>query len=161
MVVNHGKVLTMDWDYVRRDIEMVVLEGNRYGAITKVILETDYLDHSETIAQLCSVCEASGAHFVKTSTGFGFIKTPEGFFSYQGATEENIKLMRSVCSPAVGVKASGGVRDLQAVEKFLDLGCARIGTSSTQAIMAEFLKRSGGEPVKSGAENALAELNEY
>ncbi len=156
MVVNLGKVFSGDWDYVRSDIAIVVAEGKRHGALTKVILETDYLDDPKLISELCRVSELANADYVKTSTGFGFVKNSAGTYSYEGATEDNLRLMRSVCSAAVGVKASGGVRDLKAVERCLDLGCARVGTTSTALILDEFLRRAEGEGNPLPTDNRVA-----
>ena len=144
MVVNIGKVFSSDWDYVRTDIATVVTEAKKHGALTKVIFETDYLQDAETKAQLCRISEEAGAAFVKTSTGFGFVKNSDGHFATQGAIEADLNLMRSICSSAVGVKASGGVRDLDTAVRWLALGCTRIGTSSTAAILEDYLRRTSG-----------------
>ncbi len=74
MVVNVGKVLSGDWSYVERDIRAVVDAARKGGAITKVIFETGLLPDDDTKIHLCQLSEAAGAAFVKTSTGFGFIK---------------------------------------------------------------------------------------
>ena len=69
------------------------------GAITKVIFETGLLPNDEVKIRLCKISEAAGAAFVKTSTGFGFVKAPDGAMAATGATEHDIQLMRATCSP--------------------------------------------------------------
>ena len=142
MVANVGKVLGGDWKYVARDIKAVVSEAHKHGAIVKVIFENDFLPDDATKIKLCKICEKAGADFVKTSTGYGFVKGADGKYSYQGATEHDIKLMRANCSPKVQVKAAGGVRDLDALIKVRDWGCARCGASATAAILDEYKKRA-------------------
>lgn len=136
MVVNIGKVIGQDWDYVREDIRAVVAEGHRAGAIVKVIFETDYVTAENDKRRLCEICSQVGADFVKTSTGFGFVKRPAGGYDYAGATAADIRLMREASAPAVGVKASGGVRDLKSAEEFIRLGATRLGTSASETIVA-------------------------
>jgi deoxyribose-phosphate aldolase len=136
MVVNLGKVLSADWRYVESDIWAVVDAARQAGAITKVIFETGLLPDDETKIRLCQVSEASGAAFVKTSTGFGFVKRSDGTTVATGATEHDLRLMREHCGPAVQVKASGGVRRYDDARRFVDLGATRLGTSSTKEIAA-------------------------
>ena len=131
MVMQIGPFLEGDEETVRKDIAQVVKEVEG-GAIVKVILETGLLT-KEQIVSACRLAEAAGAHFVKTSTGFG----------PGGATEENVRLMRKSVSESVGVKASGGIRDLQTAIRMLEAGAARIGTSSGVAIVSGL---QGGSP---------------
>lgn len=133
MVVNLGKVFAGDWDYVAQDIRAVVDAARANGAITKVIFETGLLDDAQKI-KLCELSEAAGAAFVKTSTGFGYVKANDGHMAGTGATEHDIALMRKHTSPAIAVKASGGVRSYADAKRFVELGATRLGTSSTQAI---------------------------
>jgi deoxyribose-phosphate aldolase len=135
MVVNIGKVLQGDWDYIRQELDAVVAVAHRRGALVKVIFETDYVTRDEDKRKLCELCEASGADYVKTSTGFGFVKQPSGDYNYHGATEHDIALMRKSCSERVGVKASGGVRDFAQAAAFQQLGATRLGTSASAAII--------------------------
>lgn len=135
MVINIGKALQGDWEYVRNDIASVVETGHKHGAIVKVIFETDYVSKNEDKLTLCKICEDVGADFVKTSTGFGFVKQATGGYGYMGATEDDVKLMRSACSDSVGVKASGGIRSYEDATKFRKLGAARLGTSASKAII--------------------------
>jgi deoxyribose-phosphate aldolase len=137
MVVNVGKVLSGDWAYVEADIRAVVEIAHSHGAITKVIFENDFLTGDEQKARLCQICERAGAEFVKTSTGYGFVKQPSGDYNYRGATEHDVRLMRQTCSPKVQVKAAGGVRTYADALKMRDLGCTRIGASATEAMIAE------------------------
>lgn len=152
MVVNVGKVLSGDWDFVAAEIGGVVNAAHATGAKVKVIFETDYLPEDEEKRRLCEVSETAGADWVKTSTGFGFVKGVGGHLISRGATEHDLKLMRSVCSEAVQVKASGGVRNLDALISVRDLGCTRCGTSSTEAILEEYRRReAGGEGAASAS----------
>jgi deoxyribose-phosphate aldolase len=136
MVVNLGKVLSSDWSYVEHDIRAVVEAARQGGAITKVIFETGLLPDDETKIRLCHLSEAAGAAFVKTSTGFGFVKRADGTMVATGATEHDVRLMRERCGPAVQVKASGGMRSYDDARRFADLGATRLGTSSTKEIAA-------------------------
>ncbi|HUW82937.1 MAG TPA: deoxyribose-phosphate aldolase [Phycisphaerae bacterium] len=142
MVINIGKALGGDWDYVGQDIKAVVDEAHKNGAIVKVIFENDFLPDDETKIGLCRLCEDAGADFVKTSTGFGFVKGPDGTYSYKGATEHDLRLMRAHCSQKVQVKAAGGVRDLDALMKVRDLGATRCGASATAALLDEYKRRA-------------------
>ena len=141
MVINVGKALSGDWEYVTADIRAVVEEAHKHGAIVKVIFENDYLPDDAIKTQLCQVCEAVGADYVKTSTGYGFVKGIDGKYSYQGATEHDLRLMRARCSQQVQIKAAGGVRDLDGLIKCRDLGCTRIGATATAAMMDEYHRR--------------------
>jgi deoxyribose-phosphate aldolase len=135
MVVNVGKVLSEDWAFVREDIGAVRDVTRRRGGLLKVIFETDFLPDDAHKITLCEVCSELNVDYVKTSTGFGFSKGTDGGYSYKGATEHDIALMRRHCVPSVGVKASGGVRSLADALKFVRLGATRLGTTSTHAIL--------------------------
>ena len=152
MVINVGKALSGDWDYVERDVKAVVDEAHRHGAKVKVIFENDYLtkgsaglDSDSLKRKLCQICEGAGADWVKTSTGFGFVKQPDGSYNYQGATEHDLALMRAACSPKVQVKAAGGVRDLDGLIRVRELGASRCGVSATAAILDEYRRREAVE----------------
>jgi deoxyribose-phosphate aldolase len=142
MVINIGKALSGDWDYVERDVRVVCDEAHSHGAIVKVIFENDFLPNDEIKMKLCQVCEKAGANYVKTSTGYGFVKQPDGQYNYKGATEHDLKLMRANTSPKVKVKAAGGVRDLDGLIKVRDLGADRCGASATVAMLGEYEKRA-------------------
>ncbi|MCA9238072.1 MAG: deoxyribose-phosphate aldolase [Planctomycetales bacterium] len=137
MVVNIGRVLAEDWQFVEDDIRAVVEAARAGGAITKVIFETGLLPTDELKIELCKCSERAGAAFVKTSTGFGMIKGDGGAMYSTGATDHDVSLMRANVSEKVGVKASGGIRSLADAQRFVELGATRLGASSTEAIAAE------------------------
>jgi len=137
MVINIGKALQEDWDYLEEEIKTVVETSHRYGAITKVIFETDFVTRDDHKIRLCEICSRVGAEYVKTSTGFGFVKGPDGKFSYTGATAHDLSLMRKHSAPEVKVKASGGVRTLTELLKYKELGISRCGATATVAMIEE------------------------
>jgi deoxyribose-phosphate aldolase len=148
MVINIGKALSGDWEYVEQDIRAVCKEAHEHGAKVKVILENDYLGEggaglggNEFKIKLCQIAERAGADWIKTSTGYGFVKGPDGKYSYKGATESDLRLMRENVSARVQVKAAGGVRDLDGLIKVHELGATRCGATSTAAMLDEFKRR--------------------
>jgi len=141
MVINIGKALQGDWDYIENEMKAVTDACHQNGAIVKVIFETDYVTKKEDIIQLCKISTKAEADFVKTSTGFGFIKGNDGKYSYTGATIPNLELMRKSVGPDVKVKAAGGVRTLDALLAVQKAGCSRCGATATKAIMEEAIKR--------------------
>lgn len=143
MVVNIGKVLQGDWNYVREEIKSIKEITRKHNAILKVIFENDYLTEDTFKIRLCEICSEVKAEFVKTSTGYGFVKGSEGKYSYTGATEHDLKLMRQHSAPQVQIKAAGGVRSLDDVLKVKSLGVTRIGASATASILEEARKRYG------------------
>lgn len=158
MVVNLGKALSGEWDYVERDIRVVCEEAHGRGARVKVIFENDYLgaggaglDSDDFKRKLCEVSERAGTDWVKTSTGYGFVKGADGRYGYQGATEHDLKLMRACCSPRVQVKAAGGVRDLDGLILVRDLGGSRCGATATAAMLEDYKKRAAAEQSGSAA----------
>lgn len=118
MVAALGRIKSGDWGYVTDDIRAVV--DAAAGAVVKVIIESAALTPDE-IVRACEAARDAGARYVKTSTGFH----PAG-----GATVEAVRLMRRVVGEALGVKASGGVRDCPSALRMLAAGASRIGTSS-------------------------------
>ena len=142
VVVNVGKVLSGDWDYVEQDLKAVVEESHAHGAIVKVIFENDFLPDDATKARLCELCERVEAEFVKTSTGYGFVKGEDGRYGYTGATDADLRLMRAHVSDKVQVKAAGGVRDLDDLVRVRDLGCSRVGATATAAMLDEYRRRT-------------------
>ncbi len=117
MVINIGKAKSSDFEYVEKEIaEIVKACGDK---TVKVIIETCYLTDEEKI-KACQTATKAGAKFVKTSTGFGT----------GGATLEDVKLMKANIAPTMEVKASGGVRSFEDLQKFVEAGATRIGTSS-------------------------------
>ncbi|WP_186184715.1 deoxyribose-phosphate aldolase [Burkholderia gladioli] len=131
MVVNLGALKSGRLDDVKADIAAV--QQACAAVPLKVILETGLLDETQKVA-VCEICRELGVAFVKTSTGFG----------HGGATLDDVRLMRRVVGPEMGVKASGGVRDRAAALAMIEAGATRLGTSSGVAIV------SGGENQGSG-----------
>lgn len=122
MVINIGRLKDKDYDYVREDIEAVVLASG--DKLVKVIIETCLLTDEEKV-KACELASVSGADFVKTSTGF----------SSGGATKEDIALMRKTVGENMGVKASGGVRTYEDAKTMIENGATRIGASASVAIV--------------------------
>ena len=145
MVINIGKALQEDWAYVEEEIKAITDISHKYGAITKVIFETDYITKDEHKIKLCEICSKVGADYVKTSTGFGFVKGQDGKFSYTGATAHDLALMRKHCAPEVKVKAAGGVRTLTELLKFKEIGISRCGATATAAMLEEAKSLFGEE----------------
>jgi len=127
MVINIGALKAGEDDVVRNDIQAVADVCRDKGVISKVILETCLLTNDEK-TRACRLCVAAGANFVKTSTGL----------STGGATVEDIALMSQIVKPhGLGVKASGGVRNLADAQKMIAAGATRIGTSGGVKIVQE------------------------
>jgi deoxyribose-phosphate aldolase len=143
MVINIGKALGGDWEYVEREIRSVTNICHQNKAIVKVIFETDYLTGTKDKIRLCEICTRCGADFVKTSTGYGFVKLPNGDFNYKGATLADVELMRKHSGPKVQVKCAGGVRTLDDLLKMKAAGATRSGATATEAMLSEAIKRFG------------------
>lgn len=124
MVMNVGALKSGDHAFVQHDIETVARTCHALGARLKVILETGLLSDPEKEAA-CRLAKAAGADYVKTSTGF----------SKGGATAADVALMRRVVGPVMGVKASGGVRDLAGAKSMIAAGATRIGASASVQIV--------------------------
>jgi deoxyribose-phosphate aldolase len=137
MVVNIGKVLSEDWSYVENEIKAVLDASHRNGAILKVIFENDFLPDDKFKIKLCEICSKLKVEFVKTSTGYGFVQGPDKTYSYKGATEHDVKLMRQHSVPSVQVKAAGGIRKLDDLLRVKALGVTRVGATATAAILDE------------------------
>jgi deoxyribose-phosphate aldolase len=159
MVINLGKALSGDWDYVERDVKAVCDEAHRRGAKVKVIFENDYLTQGgaglssdDFKKNLCQICERAGADWVKTSSGYGFVKQADGSYNYKGATEHDLALMRASVSSKVQVKAAGGVRDLDGLIRVRDLGSSRCGATATAAMLDEYRRREAAEKTGGKAE---------
>lgn len=125
MVLNISKLKSADHDYVRADIEEVV--QSTVGVEHKVILEICYLTHQEK-RTACHLVVEAGADYVKTSTGFGA----------EGATVEDVRLLKEVVAGRAKVKASGGIRDWKTTRAMLEAGADRIGTSAGLKITQEW-----------------------
>lgn len=133
MVLNVSALISGDYDLVRDDIAAVVQSAHAaasakgVSASVKVIFETSLLN-DELIVKACELTEAAGADYVKTSTGF----------SSEGATVHNVALMKKTVGDRLKIKSSGGVRTLEQLCDFMDLGVTRSGSSNTVAIFADF-----------------------
>lgn len=138
MVVNIGKVLSDDWNYVEDEIKNILDTCKKNNAALKVIFENDYLTEDKHKIKLCKICSKLEVEFVKTSTGYGFTKQPDGSYNYKGATEHDLKLMRKYSSKNVEVKAAGGVRTLEDTLKVRSWGVTRIGATATEKIINAF-----------------------
>lgn len=117
MVINIGAVKNKEYEFVLEEI-IEIREATR-GYILKVIIEDCYLDEEEKIS-LCKIVTKAGADYIKTSTGFGT----------SGATKEDVILMKEHIGENVKIKAAGGIRSVEDMEAFIELGCDRLGTSS-------------------------------
>ena len=152
MVINVAKALEGDWDYVENEIRVIAEQAHKQEAKLKVIFENDYLPSDSIKIKLCEISAKAGADWVKTSTGFGLVKQPDGQMLTKGATEHDLRLMRQHSPPQMQVKASGGIRDLDGLILVRDLGCTRLGTSATKAILDEYKRRAAnGENLTSSA----------
>lgn len=127
MVMNLSHFKDGEYGKVEKDIQLVV-EASKDNLV-KVILETGFLEPTE-ITEACKICGAAGAGFVKTSTGFGG----------SGANTKTVKLMREAVGSSLGVKASGGIRNLQSAMQLLDAGANRLGTSKSVDLLKELKK---------------------
>ncbi len=143
MVINIGKAIEGDWEYIEAEIEAVTRIVHKHNALIKVIFETDYITRTNDKIRLCEICTMEGADFVKTSTGFGFVKLPDGDYNYKGATVEDVKLMRKYSGPNVQVKCAGGVRTLDDLLKMKEAGATRSGATATENIMKEAIMKFG------------------
>ena len=125
MVINIGALKSGDLRAVERDIEAVTAPCRAAGALSKVIIEAAFLTDDEKISA-CSLAKAAGADYVKTSTGFG----------PGGATVADVALMRRVVGDDMGVKAAGGVRDLEGLKAMVAAGASRVGASAGVKIVS-------------------------
>jgi deoxyribose-phosphate aldolase len=132
MVINIGKALSRDWDYVCADIDAVVRAGHAAGALVKVIFENCYLQDEHKI-RLCEICGEVGADWVKTSTGYGS----------GGAVMDDLRLMRKHAPAYVQVKAAGGISTLDLALEVRAIGGTRFGTLQTVEILEECKQRLG------------------
>ena len=132
MVVNIAHVLDGDWEAVRDDVVAVTRATHNGGGMIKMIFENCFLDEQQK-SRLCRLCGEAGADWVKTSTGF----------AHGGATEADVALMRYHAPAGVGVKAAGGIRDLDTLLRYRGLGADRCGASRTAAIVDEARRRAG------------------
>lgn len=136
MVLNIGRLKSGDLFAVYEDIAAVVSAAKNRDALVKVIIETALLTDDEKIAA-CVLAQQAGADFVKTSTGF----------SGGGATEADVRLMRRVVGPEMGVKASGGIRTVEDVCALVAAGATRLGASAGVRIVEETISASSAPPI--------------
>ena len=136
IVANTAKVLGGNWAYLTAELKAVNEAVIAKGAILKVIFENDFLEKHHII-NLCRICSDLNIAFIKTSTGYGFIKKDNGMYSYEGATMPHLVLMREHSDPSVKIKAAGGVKNLDDLLRVRDLGCTRVGATATVEIMEE------------------------
>jgi len=150
MVINIGRLLSREFDYIEQDIKAVVDIAHQRNVIVKVILENYYLtDELKELA--CKICEKAGADFVKTSTGYGG----------GGATLEDCYLMRQNTSANVAVKAAGGIRTLDDVLAYRAIGTKMIGTRASAAILDEAEHRFRNATLTEiDSETVIAKLNQ-
>jgi len=141
MVVNIGKVISRDWDYVRQELTDLNSLTVIHGALLKVIFETDFIAQDELRIQLCKICSEVAVAFVKTSTGYNYVRQPDGNMAYAGASDDVLKLMRRECPPSVQIKAAGKVKTLDDVLRVRSLGVTRIGATTTAEILEEAKRR--------------------
>ena len=137
MVLNIGQLRSGKIDYVKADVKAVCAAAHARGVKVKVIFENAYLNDDEKV-DACKLCDAAGADWVKTSTGF----------APGGATHEDLRLMRANVSEKVQVKAAGGVRTLPAILDVIDLGVTRCGATATATIMDDFKALQDGKKVE-------------
>jgi deoxyribose-phosphate aldolase len=126
MVINVGALKSGDLRLVERDIEAVVAPCRDGGVLSKVIIEAALLSDDEKVTA-CTLAKAAAADYVKTSTGFG----------PGGATAADVALMRRVVGAEMGVKAAGGVRDLESLKAMVAAGASRVGASASVKILQE------------------------
>jgi len=126
MVINVGALKSGDLRVVERDIEAVTAACRECGALSKVIIEAALLTDEEKVTA-CTLAKAAGADYVKTSTGFG----------PGGATAADVALMRRVVGAEMGVKAAGGVRDLEGLKAMVAAGATRVGASAGVKIVQQ------------------------
>jgi len=137
MVINIGKALQGDLDYVEQEVKAIADACHENGAILKVIIETDFVTDKDMKIALCKICSRAGADYVKTSSGYGFVKKANGDYHYVGATVPDIKLMKECVGEGVGVKAAGGVRVLDQLLEVQAAGASRCGATATESILEE------------------------
>lgn len=143
MVINIGKALLGDWNYITDEIKSVTDSCHQHGAIVKVIFETDYVTKEAEIIKLCRICTEVGADYVKTSSGFGFVKQANSDYNYVGATIPILELMKKSVGSKVKVKAAGGVRTLDQLLAVQAAGCSRCGATATVTMIEDAIKRFG------------------
>ncbi len=146
IVVNVGQVLSRNWAYVSDEIRLLNALTSIHGGLLKVIFENDFLTDDAFKVKLCEICNSHAVAFVKTSTGYGFVRRENGMYSYLGATDHDLALMRQECVPSIQIKAAGGIRTLDDVLRVRALGVTRVGATATEAILEEARRRGYQSP---------------
>ena len=149
IVINIGLAVGGQWAQVAREIDQLTAACHQRHAIIKVIFETSYLSDQQKI-ELCRICGNIKVDYVKTSTGFGSA----------GATVSDIQLMRAHSPAHVRIKASGGIKNLDAAVNYVELGCDRLGTSRTAEILDE-LGSQTGQPGRNTESKAASKDDTY
>lgn len=134
VVVCIPKVLEEDWEYIHKEIHELSTICKQHHVCIKVIFETTYLQDNQII-KLCEICNNAQVNFVKTSTGFDFVKQGNGLYSPVGAQIHHIELMKKNCEKHIQIKASGGIRTADYFRACIQAGATRIGTSATKDIL--------------------------
>lgn len=126
IVMNYPALRSGDRNYVSEQIQQLCQSAKEVGLLTKIIVETCYLDEAQKLTAL-KICESAGANFIKTSTGFG----------RAGAVVEDVALFEKQRTTDIRIKASGGIRDLASALRMIDAGASRLGVSSASSLLAE------------------------
>jgi len=133
ILVNIGKIFSQDWDYLNNEIKQLTDIIHQKNKLIKVIFETGYLNNGQII-ELIKICETNKADYIKTSTGFAFLKNNQNQFLQSGAEKDTVELMLKE-SIHCKVKASGGIKDWETADLFYQMGVSRLGTSATVKIL--------------------------
>ncbi|WP_312642029.1 deoxyribose-phosphate aldolase [Hydrogenoanaerobacterium sp.] len=148
MVMNIGRFLSGEYDFVEEDIRAVCDAAHKHeGVEVKVILETAYLT-AEQVEIASKLADKAGCDYVKTSTGY----------APGGATPTNLKIMRAATRPSVRIKAAGGVRTLDAALVVRKCGGSRFGCTATKTIMEDAYQREKDGSLKELDDNAILEI---
>lgn len=134
MVINIAKAIEKDFKYIKKEIKTIYQVAKDNNVKLKIIFENDFLSDDIKI-ELCNICVDLKVDFIKTSTGYGFVKQVTGNYSYKGATEKDLKLMLKESKGLIQVKAAGGIRTLSELLYVKSLGVTRIGCTTTESIM--------------------------
>lgn len=134
-VIGISRLLSREFQHVQTELLQLAESCHKEGARLTVVLETGYLTHELKVIA-CSCCERAEVDFVSPATGFG----PSGY------TVEDLQLLRRHLPEEVGIVAAGGIRTLDQVLELRDLGCARIATNATAAILDEWKSRQAATP---------------
>ena len=138
VVVNIANLLSNDWKYIENEVSLLTNFVHEQHCLIKVIFGNAFLS-KEQIIRLSEICSLKKVDFIKTSTGYDYIKNSQGKTEAVGALLEDIRLMRQSASSEIKIKASGGIKTYQQVIQLSEAGADRIGTSSTQEIIETYV----------------------